>query len=78
MSPGLDAGVGRQPIVIFLVFCEFSTVCFTVCLCISPDLDRNGGTKNETLCPGFAGQKLFMWRVTLVGGRPEGPREVAG
>jgi hypothetical protein len=30
-------------------------VCFTICLCtgISPDLDGNRGTKNETLCHGM-------------------------
>jgi hypothetical protein len=27
------------------------TICFTICLCISPDLDRYQGTKNETLSP---------------------------
>jgi hypothetical protein len=27
------------------------TICFTICLCISPDLDGNRGTKNETLWP---------------------------
>jgi hypothetical protein len=27
------------------------TVCFTVCFFISPDLDGNQGTKNETMCP---------------------------
>jgi hypothetical protein len=28
-----------------------SRLCFTICLCISPDLDGNRGTKNDALCP---------------------------
>jgi hypothetical protein len=32
--------------------CNISfTICFTICLCISPDLDGYQGTKNETMCP---------------------------
>jgi hypothetical protein len=27
------------------------TICFTICLCISPDLVGYQGTKNETLSP---------------------------
>ena len=39
------------------------TICFTICLCVSPDLDGNWGTKNETMCPDRPDETLSRLRA---------------